>query len=268
MVRLREITRVPGVARLRQELTREARLQLAWTFMRQEGLSASGAWRLSAVWKYTLLEPARLVALHRLASDLVSARTAGAFVECGSWAGGSGALLGTVAASDPGRRVWLFDSWEGVPAPSEHDIMYDGQSGAAGMFAAPRRRAEKVVFDVLKLGRERVRFVQGWFNETLSEAAPEVGEIALLHVDADWYESVKTCFDELYDRVVEGGVIVIDDYGCWRGCQTAVDDFLASRGSTVDLVPVDWTAVYFRKPRRRSDGLSASEPDERSSVDV
>jgi hypothetical protein len=162
----------------------------------------------------------------------------------------------------------MFDSWEGVPAPTEHDIMYDGQLGQAGWWAAPRRRAEEITFDVMKLGHDRVQLVQGWFDQTLPEAKEALGDIALLHVDADWYESVKTCFEELYDRVVEGGVIVVDDYGCWKGCKKAVDEFIAGRPESFQLVPVDWTAVFFRKPSAPPVHRGHSEPDQRSSVDI
>jgi hypothetical protein len=75
----------------------------------------------------------------------------------------------------------------------------------------------------------------------------EVGPIGVLRLDGDWYESTKCCLDQLFDQVVPGGYIIIDDYGHWEGCRHAVDEFLAHRNLDVELVTVDYTGRYFRK---------------------
>lgn len=75
-----------------------------------------------------------------------------------------------------------------------------------------------------------------------------IGRIALLHLDCDWYESVKFCLNELYDNVVQGGFIFIDDYGAWRGCKKAVDEFMKERNLKIGLIQIDYTGVYFQKP--------------------
>jgi O-methyltransferase len=230
--------RIPGLRRLR----------LALAFWREAKLPASEAWRLSAVSGFTLIAPARLLTLHRLARELIGSGIPGCFVECGSWAGGSGAVLGAAAADDPERMLWMFDSWEGVPPPSEYDISAEGAPGRAGAWSASRHQAEAAAFEVMELDRNRVRMVEGWFDRTLPEQAEAMGEIALLHIDADWYESVKLCLDELYAKVVAGGVVVIDDYGTWQGCKKAVDEFVSGRPEALELVPVDAHGVYFRKP--------------------
>ena len=72
----------------------------------------------------------------------------------------------------------------------------------------------------------RVTLVPGWFSETLPGFAPPEG-IAVLRLDADWYESTKQCLDALYAQVVPGGVILIDDYYTWEGCTKAVHDYLS-----------------------------------------
>jgi Macrocin-O-methyltransferase (TylF) len=69
-------------------------------------------------------------------------------------------------------------------------------------------------------------FVNGWFEDTLFASKGEIGSIALLHVDCDWYESVRLVLAELYDQIVPGGVIAIDDYQHWLGCRKAVDEIL------------------------------------------
>ena len=88
--------------------------------------------------------------------------------------------------------------------------------------------------------------VKGWFQETLPKSS--IGKIALLHVDADLYESVKLVLGRFYHDVQLGGYVVIDDYGSWEGCRKAVDEFLASINPAVPLRRVDEDAVYFQKP--------------------
>jgi hypothetical protein len=92
-----------------------------------------------------------------------------------------------------------------------------------------------------------VHLVRGWFEQTIPSATPSLGPIALLHLDCDWYESVKLCLDRLYDRVVDGGFIVVDDYGHWQGCRKAIDEFRRHRGLTNELIQVDYTGMFFRK---------------------
>jgi hypothetical protein len=107
---------------------------------------------------------------------------------------------------------------------------------------------ERRVREVLKLvgtDMERVRIVAGWFQDTLGSVTAE--KIALLNIDADWYESVKICLETFYDRVVPGGFISFDDYGHWPGCKKAVDEFFEKRQLTYKLRQVDYTAHWFRK---------------------
>ncbi len=96
-----------------------------------------------------------------------------------------------------------------------------------------------------QLDSARVHMVKGWFTDTIPIS--EVGAIALLHLDCDLYESVKFCLEHLYDNVIEGGYIVIDDYGYWSGCKAAVDEFIKYRNLKVELIRVDSQGVYFYK---------------------
>jgi hypothetical protein len=89
--------------------------------------------------------------------------------------------------------------------------------------------------------------VVGRYEDTLA-SVPSF-PIAFLHLDCDWYESVKLCLDKFYDSVVPGGVVVFDDYGFWSGCRKAVDEFLAGRLINVSLTPIDTESHYFIKPR-------------------
>jgi O-methyltransferase len=107
------------------------------------------------------------------------------------------------------------------------------------------------LFTQLQVG-DLVQFVKGLFQETLP--AVTVSPIALLHIDGDWYESVKTCLDNLYDKVSPGGIIQFDDYGYWKGARKAVDEFFEARGIRPDLTKLDYSGRSLVKP------LSSSEP--------
>jgi O-methyltransferase len=186
---------------------------------------------LSAVRANTVVSRSKLNTLYSLARRIESAGIDGIVAECGVFRGGSAALL--AAATSPARQVFLFDSFQGLPAPGEKDGQQarsryrEGwcQGTAADVRAICRR---------LGVADSRVHMVEGWFQDTLPtfQAVP----VALLHIDADWYESVRLCLETFYDRVSPGGCVVFDDYGRWEGCTRAVDEFLAARGLRDQLV--------------------------------
>lgn len=206
----------------------------------------------NAVHPYTMLSKSRLASLHRLARSVLRERVGGEFVECGVAAGGSSALLaGCIRRYGRIQHVWCFDTFEGMPEPSSFDTDRAGvgatESGwGTGTCSAP----ERCVRDAASLFAAEDRLVvrPGLFQQTLPVIAPRIGRIALLHLDGDWYESTKVCFESLWDLVAAGGAIQIDDYGHWEGCRRATDEFFASRGVDVALERIDYTGVALRKP--------------------
>ena len=105
---------------------------------------------------------------------------------------------------------------------------------------------EKVeqIFRRFQLSLQHVNIITGWFDETLQTA--DLQTIALLHIDADWYASVKIVLETLYDKVVEGGFVVLDDYWRWPGCREAVTDYLKEHQiQGVVLKKADLHGVYF-----------------------
>ena len=134
-----------------------------------------------------------------------------------------------MSLADPARHLWLFDSWQGLPEPGDRDISFQGHRRHAGWNHAERPQVEHFLLEKLGLDPKLVHLVQGWFDETLPTARMEIGPIALMHLDGDWYASIRTCLEVLYDAVVPGGFVVVDDYFHWQGCAQAVDGFLASR---------------------------------------
>jgi O-methyltransferase len=150
----------------------------------------------------------------------------GCVVECGVWRGGMAA--GLVEWLGGTRRYYLLDSFEGLPAPAAVDGDFsravqthpDWDNCAATLAEAHATLA--------RAGTASVTYVRGWFKDTIPGLAlPE--PIALLRLDADWYDSTMQCLDGLYDLVAPGGLILIDDYHFWEGCTRAVHDFLSKR---------------------------------------
>jgi hypothetical protein len=170
---------------------------------------------------------------------------AGDVVECGAARGGSAALMGlTLSLLGAERVLWVFDTFEGLPPPTLDDPDFETAKAYTGEC---RGELDEVVALFERLGILRnSRFVKGLFQETLHSCPIE--EIAVLHIDGDWYDSVRTCLYELYERVSPGGIIQFDDYGHWAGARRAVDEFLRERGIAVPLTRLDYTGRQMIKP--------------------
>jgi len=192
---------------------------------------------------YTLIGRERIHSLYELARRIDLDGIPGDVVECGVCNGGSAAILSHFATrSTLNRNVWLLDSFEGMPETTEPD----GEAARAhiGKEVGSLARVQEVL-ELVSAEMSRVHIVKGWFQETFPTVT--IPRIALLNIDADWYESVKLCLHTFYDRVSPGGFISFDDYGHWPGCRLAVDEFFRERGLHYRLREVDYTARWFQK---------------------
>jgi O-methyltransferase len=196
---------------------------------------------------YTMVSAARLVNLYKRVHEANKHDLPGDIVECGVWHGGSGAIMGAACRDDGvSRSIWLFDSFQGLPRPGVYDGEKEREFYFEGWCKGETDKVEEI-FQQLRIPQEALKIVPGWFDKTLHTAL--IDQIAVLHIDADWYNSVKMVLDAFYGRVVPGGFIVLDDYWFWQGCKKAVDDFLSERQITeIRLHNVARSAVYFRKP--------------------
>lgn len=206
------------------------------------------------VMPYSLVGTSGLEATYDVVCAVEQARLPGSIVECGVAQGGSAALMALLAARFGNHRnIWLFDSFEGLPEPSSDDFE-DGATGLhirelpPGSCLGLQEQVEQLLFDKLKLDRQKITLVQGWFEHTIAPRVDQIGKIAVLRIDADWYESTKCCLENLYDNVIPGGYVIIDDYGTCFGAQKATDEFLAARGLSVELVFDGRGGCHFVKP--------------------
>ena len=184
----------------------------------------------------------------------------GSMVECGVWKGGAAGLMALAHLQShrpPLRDLHLFDSWEGLPEPGA-DV--DGAVAKAyangnassrltsiGQCVSSREDVAELFERKIAYPRELVHYYKGWFQDTVARSADEVGDIALLRLDGDWYESTRLCIEEFYPRVRKYGVVIIDDYGYWEGCRRAVDEYIAKLPEPVLLSHVDSSCRYWIK---------------------
>ena len=143
------------------------------------------------------------------------------------------------------RYVWVADSFEGLPKPSlPEDGILDFSADRAPILAV----SEEEVRDNFRrygLLDGQVRFVKGWFRDTL-HCAP-IQNLALLRLDGDLYESTMDALNGLYDKVVPGGFVIVDDYGDLEPCRRAIDEFRTIHNIFDELETIDWTGRYWRK---------------------
>jgi O-methyltransferase len=201
---------------------------------------------------YTMVTNKNLIALYRLVQHVDKMGLPGDIVECGVWNGGSAAIMGVAAQKTnncKNRRLWLFDSFEGLPPPTEKDGDLERRNYFAGWCKGDANKV-RWIFGKLGVPLEVVSIVPGWFDKTL-RGSP-VNCIAILHVDADWYDSVKLVLDVFYDKVTPGGFIILNDYGAWPGCNQAVNDFFAEQNLNESCLTIvePSTGAYFQKPRQ------------------
>lgn len=196
---------------------------------------------------FTMVGKKRLDNLQFCAEQVLQDKIEGDFLEAGVWRGGAAILLrGLLKAHNcTDKTVWLADSFQGLPPPKPEweadagDTLHEYEELAVSLDAV------KANFARFELLDNQVKFIPGWFHETL-HAAP-VNKLALLRLDGDMYESTYVSLQALYDKVSPGGFVIVDDYGFLESCRKAVHDFLDSRGLKPEIVTVDWTGVYWRK---------------------
>jgi hypothetical protein len=199
---------------------------------------------IRAVEPYTMTSTERIHALVHAVRHVVRNRIAGDMVECGVWKGGSvmAMALTLLQLGERDRSLYLFDTFSGMTAPSDVDVDYQGQQARVILDAvrceASQQEVEKAVLST-GYDREKIHFVPGRVEETIPDQAPS--SIALLRLDTDWYESTQHELQHLFPRLSRGGVIIIDDYGHWRGARQAVDEYIAQHQIPLFLHRIDYT---------------------------
>lgn len=201
----------------------------------------------------TMIGRSRLDNLHMCIREAIRQGVPGDLIETGVWRGGATIFMrGALKAyRQTLRKVWVADSFEGLPRPDSEKYPADAQSGfwTQELFSVSKEAVERN-FARYGLLDHQVAFLQGWFRDTLPEAP--IDRLAVLRLDGDMYESTMDALSSLYPKLSPGGYAIVDDYGAVPGCRQAVDDYRAEHGITERIQTVkDWqdSCVYWLKQR-------------------
>jgi hypothetical protein len=210
---------------------------------------------------YTMTSPERVKALINSIEYIIKNDIRGDFVECGVWKGGSVMTIAKIllkhGISD--RKIWLYDTFEGMTEPEEIDRDMNGKSAKERLINEDKYNSRAWGYSTIEEVKHNVSltdyplsnilFVKGKVEETLlKDNLPE--KISFLRLDTDWYKSTKIQLEVLYPLVIRNGFILIDDYGHWEGCQKAVDDFLRELKFPPFLNRIDYTGRLLIKNER------------------
>lgn len=183
---------------------------------------------------YTMTSVEALFALYSSVNHVLDRNVPGDFVECGVWRGGSSLLVALILKkrSVTDRKVILFDTFSGMPAPTEFDVDKYGRTGLQMMedYADDIGWCYASLEDVSTVFKEHdfafpVEFIEGDVMATLPQY--QAPSISVLRLDTDWYESTALEYELLYPKLSMGGVLIIDDYGVWAGSRKATDDYFS-----------------------------------------
>jgi hypothetical protein len=204
---------------------------------------------IALVEEFTMTSPERIASLVNGVEYIEKQKIAGDIVECGVWRGGSMmAVAHTLILLGGQRRLHLFDTFEGMPPPTDRDINLRGDSASKLLKDSDRSAwvwAECQIDEVRRnmeltgYSPENVSYIVGKVEDTIPARAPE--QIALLRLDTDWYESTKHELVHLFPLLSQGGVLIIDDYGHWEGARRAVDEYMEENNIPILLCRIDYT---------------------------
>jgi hypothetical protein len=199
---------------------------------------------------FTMTPPERIYALCQAIRHIVANRIDGDIVECGVWRGGSmmAAARTLLELGETDRELYLFDTFAGMPRPTEDDVDHAGVSALdewnryhhSGLNALARASLDEVRAALRNVDYppDRIHLVKGMVEQTVPDRAPQ--RIALLRLDTDYYESTRHEMTHLYPRLAPGGVLIVDDYGYFKGARKAIDEYFGGMGMAPLLHRTDY----------------------------
>jgi hypothetical protein len=199
----------------------------------------------------TMIGLKRLDNIRFLVEDVIARGVPGDLIEAGAWRGGATIYMRAVlkAHDVEDRVVWVADSFEGLPSPKIEQYPMDGRASVRDLH---KQNELAVSLEVVKRNFERygllddqVKFLKGWFSDTLPTAPIE--KLAVLRIDGDMYESTMDALTSLYPKLSPGGYVVLDDVVFIAPPRQAVNDYREKHGISAPIELVDWNAAYWKK---------------------
>ena len=221
--------------------------------------------RFQNIWEsvsaYTMTGLERGYSLYKAVEYICKNRLPGDFVECGVWKGGSSMLmaLSLLEFNDTSRILRLYDTYAGMTEPTAEDViawndksvtqkLQEDRSVGKDSFSTWSVAKEEVEanMNATAYPEEKIRYIEGDVAETLATDVPE--RLALLRLDTDWYKSTAYELEILYPKVVPGGIVVVDDYGHFKGARKAVDEYFSKTETFPLFCRADYTGRIMVKP--------------------
>lgn len=192
---------------------------------------------------FSMMGHRRLDNLQQCLVDVLKNNVPGDFIETGAWRGGATIFMRAVLKCHgvTDRIVWVADSFQGLPPPKN---AADGWDFSHIEHLAVSLEQVKANFSKFNLLDEQVRFLPGWFKDTLPTAP--IKKLAILRLDGDLYSSTMDTLENLYSKVSHGGYVIVDDYYSWAACKRAVDEFLARKAFKGTILKIDNGGAYWR----------------------
>lgn len=197
----------------------------------------------------TMVGIERLENVEHCVKTVIADRVPGDLIETGVWRGGVTILMRAIlsAFDDTDRIVFVADSFQGLPPPDASAYPADAESRlhTAETLAVSRNEVARN-FDLYGLLDDQVRFLEGWFRDTLPTVKDRTWAVARL--DGDMYESTMDALQNLYPQLSVGGFLIVDDYN-FPPCKQAVEDYRTANGISEPIEPIDWLGAFWRRER-------------------
>jgi Macrocin-O-methyltransferase (TylF). len=203
--------------------------------------------------EYTMTSIERMYALYKSVKYIIKNNIEGDIVECGVWKGGSSmvAALTCIKYGDMKRKIYMYDTYEGMSAPCEKDVRFDGKSAQNELDENNLSTFDELCYasieetkkNLISTGypEEKLKFIKGKVEDTIPGVLP--GKISILRLDTDWYESTHHELVYLYPRLNHNGVVIFDDYGYWKGQKEAVNEYFKENNINILLNQIDLTGM-------------------------
>ncbi len=197
---------------------------------------------------HTMVGIKRLENIQYCLETIIRENIPGDLIETGVWRGGCVIFMNAIlrAYCITNRKIWVADSFFGMPTPDFEKYPHDkGNDLSMNLELSVSLQQVKANFRKYELLDDNVRFIKGWFSDSLPFAP--IKQLALLRLDADLYESTMTSLTNLYPKLVLGGFVIVDDYGVFDACKQAIHDYRHQNNITSELIDIDGYGKYWRK---------------------